>query len=67
VFDNGFNSFLYLGKKLRDELEQARIKREFEERKEQEELADKIRQQRAVNTVQKKVVKIFDPTEVHMC
>lgn len=52
------------GKKLRDELEEARKKKEMDEKREQEELNDKIRQQRALNTVHKKVIKVFDPTEV---
>jgi hypothetical protein len=51
------------GKKLREELEEARIKKEKEDQIEQEELTDKIRQQKAINSVHKKFIKVFDPTE----
>jgi hypothetical protein len=49
---------------LREELEQARLAKEQEERLEEERKADVIRQLKAENSVLKKTVKIFDPTQV---
>lgn len=50
--------------KIREELEAARLAKEEEDRLEEEMRADKIRQLRAENTVHKKHVVVFDPTEV---
>jgi len=50
-------------KKLRDDLELARKQKEEEDAREAEERADKIRELRAINTIQKKNIVVFDPTE----
>jgi hypothetical protein len=51
------------GKKLRDELEEQRRRKEEEDRIEEENRADRIQQLRALNTVNKKHIVVFDPTE----
>lgn len=51
------------GKHLRQLLEEARQRKEEEDRVAELEKADKIRQLRAVNTVHRKQIKVFDPTE----
>lgn len=51
------------GKHLRQILEEARKAKEEEVRLEELEKADKIRQLRAMNTVHRKHIKVFDPTE----
>ena len=52
------------GKALREVLEERRQKKEEEDRLEEEVRADRIRQLRALNTVNKKHITVFDPTEV---
>ena len=52
------------GKALREILEERRLKKEEEDRLEEEVRADRIRQLRALNTVNKKHITVFDPTEV---
>lgn len=52
------------GRRAREELEQARLAKEEEDRMEEERRADKIRQLRALNTVHKKHIVVFDPTQV---
>lgn len=49
--------------RLREEMEAARLAKIEEEKMEEEEKADKIRQLRALNTVHKKHIVVFDPTE----
>ena len=51
-----------LGKSIREQLEEARLTKEEEDRKEEEIKADKIRQLRALNTVHKERIVVFDPT-----
>lgn len=51
-----------LGKTVREQLEEARLAKEEEDRKEEEIKADKIRQLRALNTVHKERIVVFDPT-----
>lgn len=51
------------GKLVREELERVRLLKEAEDRLEEERKADKIRQLRALNTVHKKHIVMFDPTE----
>lgn len=51
------------GKHLRQILEEKRKQKEEEDRIAEIEKADKIRQLRAMNTVHRKQVKVFDPTE----
>lgn len=51
-----------LGKSVREELEEARLAKEEEDRREEEIKADKIRQLRALNTVHKERIVVFDPT-----
>mmetsp|Transcript_5104 Transcript_5104/g.7816 ORF Transcript_5104/g.7816 Transcript_5104/m.7816 type:complete len:763 (-) Transcript_5104:200-2488(-) len=50
-------------KKLKEELEQKQREKETEDAIEEERRADRIRQLRALNTVHKKHIKVFDPTE----
>eukprot|EP01041_Mallomonas_annulata_P004353 gene4353-8663_t len=50
-------------RKLREDNERLLKQKEMEDARETEERADKIRQQRAVNTILKKHIVIFDPTE----
>lgn len=50
------------GRKVRDELEEARVKKEEQDRLEEEIKADTIRQLRALNTVHKERIVVFDPT-----
>lgn len=52
------------GKHLREILEERRMQKEEEDRLEEEVRADRIRQLRALNNVQKKHITVFDPTEV---
>eukprot|EP01039_Chlorochromonas_danica_P002730 gene2730-2981_t len=52
-----------IAKKLREELEQQRLAKEEADRIAEEIQADKIRQLRALNTVHRPHVKVFDPTE----
>ena len=52
-----------IGKELREELEEKRIAKEIEDKEEEERRADLIRQLRAVNTVKKQHIVVFDPTE----
>lgn len=51
-----------VGKKIREELEAARLAKEEQDRIEEEIKADKIRQLRALNTVHKERIVVFDPT-----
>ena len=51
-----------VGKKIREDLEQARIAREEIDKKEEEIKADRIRQLRALNTVHREHIVVFDPT-----
>ncbi len=51
------------GKSVREELERVRLLKEAEDRLEEERKADRIRQLRALNTVHKKHIVVFDPTE----
>lgn len=51
-------------KHLREILEERRLQKEEEDRLEEEVRADRIRQLRALNTVHKKHITVFDPTEV---
>ena len=48
---------------MREELEIARLAKEESDRLEEELKADKIRQLRALNTVHKKHIVVFDPTQ----
>lgn len=50
-------------RKFKDELEILRQAKEAEDKIEEDIRADKIRQLRAINTVQKKYIKVFDPTQ----
>jgi hypothetical protein len=52
------------GKKLREQLEAARLIKEEEDKKEEERRADRIRQLRALDQVPKPQVVVFDPTQV---
>lgn len=58
-----FKSKVQKTKLLKEELEELRLKKIEEEKVEEEIRADKIRQLRALNTVHKKHIKVFDPTE----
>ena len=51
-----------VGRKVREELEAARLRKEEEDRREEEIKADSIRQLRALNTVHKERIVVFDPT-----
>lgn len=51
------------GNELRVMLEEKRIAKELEDKLEEERRADQIRQLRAVNTVKKEHIVVFDPTE----
>jgi hypothetical protein len=51
------------GKRLREELEEQRRRKEEEDRLEEEARADRIQQLRALNSVHKKHIVVFDPTE----
>lgn len=51
------------GKRLREQLEEERLRKEEEDRLEEEARADRIMQLRALNTVHKKHIVVFDPTE----
>mmetsp|Transcript_15690 Transcript_15690/g.26154 ORF Transcript_15690/g.26154 Transcript_15690/m.26154 type:complete len:767 (+) Transcript_15690:121-2421(+) len=51
------------GKELREVLEEKRLAKEVEDKLEEERRADQIRQLRAVNTVKKQHIVVFDPTE----
>ena len=51
------------GKRTREELEALRLAKEAADRVEEEQRADKIRQLRAVNTVHKARISVFDPTK----
>lgn len=51
------------GVKMRIEIEQARKEKEEEDKILEDIKADKIRQLRAINTVHKKHIKVFDPTQ----
>jgi hypothetical protein len=48
---------------LREILEQKRLAKELEDKEEEERRADSIRQLRAINTVKKQHIVVFDPTE----
>jgi len=61
--DNLLKERLQQGKELREDLELKRQAKEEEDRAEEERRADMIRQLRAENTVQKKHIVVFDPTE----
>lgn len=52
------------GKKLREQLEIIRQQKAEEEAAEELIKADRIRQQRALNTVHREHIKVFDPTEI---
>lgn len=52
-----------IGKKMREDLELLRIAKEEEEEEVELRKADRIRQLRALNTVHKAHIKVFDPTE----
>lgn len=54
---------LAASKVLREQLEAKLIAKEAEDAIEEERRADKIRQQKALNTVHKKHIKVFDPTD----
>jgi hypothetical protein len=51
-----------VGKKIREDLEEARRRKEEQDRQEEEVKADTIRQLRALNTVHKERIVVFDPT-----
>jgi len=51
-----------IGKRVREELEEKRLLKEEEDRREEELKADRIRQLRAMNTVHKEHIAVFDPT-----
>ena len=51
------------GKKTREELEALRVAKEREDQVQEDVRADKIRQLRAVNTVHKAKISVFDPTK----
>jgi hypothetical protein len=51
------------GRRLREELEEQRRLKEEEDKREEEARADRIQQLRALNTVHKKHIVVFDPTE----
>lgn len=51
-----------IGKRVREELEEQRLLKEEEDRREEELKADRIRQLRAMNTVHKEHIAVFDPT-----
>lgn len=52
-----------IGKSVREELEQARLAKIEEDKAEEERRADKIRQLKAVNTVHRQHIVVFDPTK----
>jgi hypothetical protein len=52
------------GKELRETLEEYRLRKAEEDEAEEEIRADRIRQLRALNTVHKQHITVFDPTEV---
>jgi len=51
------------GRQMRDELEALRVAKEASDKVEEETRADKIRQLRAVNTVHRARISVFDPTK----
>ena len=61
--DKKFQENVSQGKELREILEQKRVEKSIEDQEEEERRADQIRQLRAVNTVKKQHIVVFDPTE----
>lgn len=51
------------GRRIREQLEAARAAKEEQDRREEETKADTIRQLRALNTVHKEHIAVFDPTQ----